>query len=127
MPAFPTIFLIDDDEMARELIGNLLCRAIPHARVLQIERAEVALASYQEHRPDLIITDMRLLGMSGAEFVATIRKTDQTTPIFVISGAPDAAPIPGCNEIFLKTDFRRFVARAQELMQSAPDRSPDAP
>jgi len=116
----PTILLVDDDEMAREVIGNLLRRAIPHAQVTCVEHGEAGLDFYRRRQPDLVITDMKMIGMSGAELIAAIRETDQITPLIVVSGAPEIVPTAGATEVFQKTNFRQLVERARELVSLKP-------
>ncbi|HYD84259.1 MAG TPA: response regulator, partial [Opitutus sp.] len=125
-----TILLVDDDEMAREVIGNLLRRAISTARVVAVEHGEAGLRFYQEANPELVITDMKMVGMSGAELIQAIRETDQLTPIIVVSGAPEVVPVVGATEVFQKVDFRRLIERARELIEGpapAACASPRAP
>lgn len=117
LPASERIIVVDDDEFARDVLSSLLRRALPQARVLAAARGEEGLALYREEKPDVVITDLRMTGMSGAELIAAIREVDATTPIFVITGAPDSVAVPGATEVILKTEFRYLIERVTSVVR----------
>lgn len=45
-----------------------------------------ALALYRLNKPDLIVTDITMPGMTGLEFLERVRKTDEDTPAVILSG-----------------------------------------
>jgi CheY-like chemotaxis protein len=117
-PPTARILIVDDDEFAREVIGSLLRRAVPHATILAAGRGEAGLQLYRSERPEVVITDLRMLGMSGGELIQAIRSEDTTTPVFAITGAPDPQPVPGATEVIQKTEFRTLIARVVELLKT---------
>jgi putative two-component system response regulator len=81
-----TVLVVDDHRAVRAL-----CRAsLEEAgfRVLEAENGTAALASVQTERPDAILLDIMMPGISGWEVTAALladRSTDQI-PIIFISG-----------------------------------------
>lgn len=112
-----SILLVDDDDMARDVLSRLLRRAIPAAEVLCAADGEAGLLLYRERRPGVLITDMRMLGMSGAELVAKIRETDAGLPVVVISGAAEGVRIPGATLVIPKIEFGQLVAEVKTLFE----------
>jgi DNA-binding response OmpR family regulator len=80
----PKILLIDDDAMVCETLG----------RMLEREGFELVLADNGENgfekaltkNPQLILVELRLLGMSGFELCKQLRAANVSIPIIVLSG-----------------------------------------
>jgi len=53
--------------------------------VAQAEDGEEAAAMFRKHRPNVVIMDLRLPGMSGIETIAALRKEFGDIPILVLS------------------------------------------
>jgi two-component system KDP operon response regulator KdpE len=78
----PEILLVDDDYDARSAIAANLAGhdyAVRHAA-----SGEEAMREWELRRPDLILLDIGLPGMSGLDVVRRMRR-DGTTPIVIIS------------------------------------------
>jgi len=94
--------------------------------------AEEALAWLEEHDSDLVITDLRLPGLSGLEFARKLRRGRRAQPVIVVTaygsadtvrdlrraGIADVFPKP-----FLIDALRRSVRRA--LAESGDRRRPN--
>ena len=85
-----TILIIEDDEMNMRLIRSVL--QLGKCRILEAESAEKGIQLAREHRPDLILMDIRLPGMNGLEATRVIKDD----PDFI--GMPIAALISYDNE-----------------------------
>ncbi len=90
MPA--TLLLIDDNAVQAATRQTILKRAGYFViAVLNPERALEQFRNDEFPAPiDLVITDHIMPGMTGAQFVAEIRKFAPTLPVLVISGLADA-------------------------------------
>lgn len=83
MSTKPTVFVIDDDPAARESIGMLI-----RSLGLQVETfasAEQYLQSFDPQRPGCVITDMRMLGLSGLELQEQLAEMGEKIPVILIS------------------------------------------
>jgi DNA-binding NtrC family response regulator len=57
--------------------------------VLTAENAKDALIVFQNERPAIVITDIRMPGMSGIELMKQVKAIDSATQVIVISGHGD--------------------------------------
>jgi len=86
-PETRTILLIEDDADIRATVQTLLA-----TDGYKVETAEDGLIGLERAfllKPDLILTDLRLPGLGGAEVCKRLRAGRLNSPIIVISGASD--------------------------------------
>lgn len=84
------VLLVDDEPAVLKCLGTLLARLGHH--VTTASSGEEALAQL-EHRPfDLVVTDYRMPGISGAQVVDSIRERQEDTAIILITGLVDELP-----------------------------------
>ena len=82
-----TIFLVDDDSQLRKaMVQTLELDGLP---VTSFARAEQALAALNEDFDGVVITDVRMPGMTGLEFFDHVRKIDADLPVILITGHGD--------------------------------------
>jgi PAS domain S-box-containing protein len=68
--------VIDDEEPIRRLLGKILERR--GFEVLAVDTGDAALAALDGLRPGLVVCDMRMPGISGAELFERMRARDET-------------------------------------------------
>ncbi len=82
-----TVFVVDDDPSARdsviELVGSMGIPAEPFAS------AEEFLKQYHEDRPGCLVTDVRMLNMSGVELLERLADKGSVLPVIVITAYAD--------------------------------------
>ena len=77
-----TILILDDDEVVRRLLRIML----EGRGTLEASEGGEALRLL-EARPDLILVDWNMPGMSGIEFVQTLRKqAEMPVPFIILTG-----------------------------------------
>jgi DNA-binding response OmpR family regulator len=81
------ILVIDDDEDLRDTIGVMLEEA--GYRALLAGDGKTGFEQAMSAKPDLILVDLRLPGMSGVEICRQLRAAQIRTPIIVLSGVGD--------------------------------------
>lgn len=84
----PSVLVIDDEAHVLEMLGQLF-DVVGIARVRQACSAEEALRILAQETFAIIVSDYRLNGMDGVAFVEKLRATGNSTPVLVLSGAPD--------------------------------------
>ncbi len=79
--AAATILVCDDDPSLRELVRAVLG---PRYRFVEAADGLEALALAREERPDLIVLDVMLPGLSGIEVLEALRTDEQLKAIRVV-------------------------------------------
>jgi PAS domain S-box-containing protein len=78
-----SIVLVDDDPETRKLVAAVLRAA--GANVLPLDSAASALESLDQHRPDLVITDIAMPDMDGYAFTRALRAREYGPTLKVIA------------------------------------------
>jgi PAS domain S-box-containing protein len=79
----PRILIVDDERTSRELLGVLLSN---NYECTQVSSAEEGLEKLRLEKFNLVLTDIRMPGMSGLEMVPHIKKLDPNVMVIMISG-----------------------------------------
>ena len=77
------ILAIDDEAIIRELVQELLVGE--GYEVITGENAEIGIEKAKTEKPDLIITDMSMPGMTGFEFIKRLKTDTDTKHIPIIA------------------------------------------
>ena len=78
------ILVIDDEPQVRAMLQQMLERE--GYKVVEAEEGGVGIKLYQEHPPDLVITDILMPGKEGIETILALRKAYPGVKIIAISG-----------------------------------------
>ena len=114
-----TVMIVEDDAATRRLYRFLLANS--GYTVLEAEDGAAALERLQTSSCDVIITDMNMPGMGGIDMVRTLRQTNSTIYVIMVTafGTPDTeknAFRAGVNEYLTKPfDFEDLERRVQEF------------
>ncbi len=114
------ILVVEDEEKISEVIVSYLENSGYQAIVAG--NGEDALALYSEHRPELIILDLMLPGMSGEQVCETIRKTSEV-PIIMLTAKSDEEHIIGGLKLgaddYIAKPFspRQLMARVEAVLR----------
>ena len=82
-----TVWIVDDDQSVRWVLEKALKQADMETR--SFERAEHLLDAIGEGQPDVLITDVRMPGMSGLALLERLRSSRPDLPIIVITAHSD--------------------------------------
>ena len=77
----PAIYIVDDDALARKAVATLV-EAMGLA-TFSFDSAENFLAAFDGRRPACLVTDVRMLGMSGLELQEELIRMGVTIPVVV--------------------------------------------
>lgn len=119
----PTILVVEDEPDIRKLVHYHLAQE--RFRVLEAEDGEKALSAMQRLRPNLVILDLMLPGLSGLEVCKSLRERPETTamPILMLTAkAGEADRVVGLEmgaDDYLAKPFspREMVARVRALLR----------
>lgn len=119
----PTVLVIDDDVSMRDTIGVMLEQEGFQA-VLASDGAS-GFHQALELKPGLILVDLRMPGLSGAEVCKQLRATGMTTPVIVVSalcGEMDKVQLLeiGADDYLVKPfGARELLARIRAVLRRA--------
>ena len=101
------ILVVEDNERNAKLVCDVL--GVVGYRVTHTETAEAALEVVRADRPDLVLMDIQLPGMSGTEALAQLKQTPATRSVPVI--AVSASVMPMERDEILAAGFDGFQAK----------------
>ena len=89
MTPLPHLLLVEDDCALRAALESTLCRA--HFDVTAVASAEEGLAALQNTPVDLVVSDIRLPGMTGLALLEHLRQHSSHPPVVLMTAYADAA------------------------------------
>lgn len=128
------VLIVEDDFASRELLRITTEKEGYECEIA--EDGEQGLAKFHEHKPDVVISDVRMPKMDGMELLETIRKDAKDIFIIIVTGhgteelALKALQLGANNYIKkpldlsdLKVLLRRFynIIKSKELENNIPD------
>jgi DNA-binding NtrC family response regulator len=78
-----TIIVVDDDREMADVLRDVLTEA--GYRVLSASSGKEALTHVKEQDPDLLITDLRMSGMSGHQLQIELKRIAPSLPVIIIT------------------------------------------
>jgi DNA-binding NtrC family response regulator len=115
------ILIVDDDRNSRESLGRALQR--DGYEILSAEDGKVALEMVREHEVDLVLTDLKMPGLDGMDFLEGLRVVRPEVPAILISAYASVdtavkALRKGVSDVLEKPirlkDVRRAIKRVVE-------------
>lgn len=104
------VLLVDDEKLALDYLENIINWEYYDFQLVGVTTdTEQALSIYRKYRPELIITDIKMPGMSGLDFAQVIRENDKNSHILFLSGYRDFNYVKqairlGIDDYLLKSD-----------------------
>ena len=102
----PRVLLVEDHADTRQMYAEFLRLSF---EVLEARTGDEAMSIVEQQKPDVIVTDVSLPGISGLELAAQVRARPalQRTPIVCVSGYggdefEEQARQAGCSRTLLK-------------------------
>lgn len=93
------ILLVEDDEDNRELFAEFLSEEFD---VSTAPDAEAGLATFLRERPDVVITDQNLPGMTGTALAMQIKKACPLAGVVLVSGHNRLSGVGDCDAVLEK-------------------------
>jgi two-component system, NarL family, invasion response regulator UvrY len=84
------VMLVDDHAVVRMGFKLLLESANDIKVVAEAENGEIAIKSYVEHKPDVVVMDITMPGIGGMEAIERILAKDSNAKILVLSAHEDS-------------------------------------
>ena len=115
------IVIVDDDKIVALSLKTIL-EANPNINVLEIgSSGKDAIELYQKHKPDVLLTDIRMEGMTGLEAGEIILNSDKDAKILYLTTFSDDEYIIkalniGAKGYILKQDFESIASALETVM-----------
>lgn len=116
------IMIVDDALFMRKTIRKILEES-GYTDIIEAVDGESALEAYDEARPDLMLLDITMPGISGLDVLAEIRKKDSDAKVIMCSAVGQEmmiqkAILMGADDFivkpFKKDEFKKIVRRSLE-------------
>jgi CheY-like chemotaxis protein len=109
MPSAPHVLIAEDHAAVRELLTTIVTRVYPACTITAVANGAEALAVYDQHGADLLITDYAMQSMTGLALTQALRAQQATIPILVVSMNTSIA------EAMLQAGANRFLPKPFSL------------
>lgn len=77
------VIVVEDEELLRDLLYTILKREVKEVRVYS--QPSEALEDFEDFKPDIILTDIRMPNMNGLEMISIMRKLYGNLPVIILS------------------------------------------
>ena len=110
-PAPPVkLVLVDDHALVRQGLADLLSRGAGMQVLATTGRADEAYDLLQQHKPDLLILDLRMTPTDGIALLKGLRERGETTPVLVLTMSEAAEDLAAA----LKLGVRGYLLKDME-------------
>ncbi len=83
---FLSIVCVDDEKLILDVINYFILDAFPGAGIRQARNGNEALTYCLAQRPDILVTNVNMPGMTGIELIKELRKARLEIPTLITSG-----------------------------------------
>jgi two-component system chemotaxis response regulator CheY len=87
-----SVLIVDDNHISLDLLNGILS-TLGYANVKRLREGNMALASYQEEKPEVIFLDINMPQKSGLEILQEIHAVEPKAFVVMVSGESSAANI----------------------------------
>lgn len=110
------ILVADDDPDVR----GLICAMLSHAGYLTIDavNAKTAIILLAKQECDVVISDIKMPGMSGIDLLKTIHRNSPDIPVILITGFPDLSTATEAVRMHSAVDYLIKPVSGQDLLQA---------
>jgi YesN/AraC family two-component response regulator len=92
-----SILFVEDDEVILELQSSILTVKFPDVILYTAINGRQGLELFKAHRPDIVITDINMSEMCGAQMAENVRAINPETKIIAITGKSCGSSVDGKN------------------------------
>lgn len=126
-----TVLAVDDERPALDEIGWLLERDERVGTVLVADSAADALRLLQEHRVDLVLSDIRMPGLTGLELAQVLRRFREPPRVVFVTAydahAVEAFEVGAVDYLMKPVREERLAEAIRRALESAPAPEEDDP
>ena len=79
-----SVLVVEDESNIREVLDEMLTSA--GHRIIQASDGEEGVELLKKHKPDIVITDLGMPGLSGWDVADAVKAEDPSTPVILFTG-----------------------------------------
>jgi DNA-binding NarL/FixJ family response regulator len=123
MSASAKVLVVDDEAHIRTYVGLLVHNTLEDVEVLEAADAAAAVALFQQHRPQLVLLDINLVGSSGLEVLTQLLAIDPAAVVVMLTAvnirrSVEEAQERGASGYILKeASFEEMTAALREVIR----------
>ena len=95
------ILIVDDSTFERKVISEMLVKE-GYADIIEADNGEDGILKYEKEKPDLVLLDIRMPGISGVEVLEKLLEKDPQASILMVSIVRDQESIDECIKLGAK-------------------------
>jgi YesN/AraC family two-component response regulator len=80
-----SLLLVEDEELALKLLATILGKRFPGVAIFPASDGKAGLRVFEEHKPDIVITDINMPEMSGIQMTRRIRLLNPGVKIIALT------------------------------------------
>jgi len=119
-----TILIVDDNDILRRVLKEFLAKHAGAENFQEAGDGRQAIIRVQEARPDLIILDLSMPGMSGHKAALELKKVAPGVPILLYTMHDARAEDIGVDAVVSKVDGLRILAERVRFFLGRQNSSP---
>ena len=119
------VMILEDDHWIADLLKQIVLSLRPHADIVCLGSVAEALADWQQHPSDLLISDWNLPDGEGTRLLKQVRQQNRDVPLVMITGRTDRNSVVEVRALginaFISKPFQasRVAASLDQLLPAA--------
>lgn len=119
------VMILEDDHWIADLLKQIVLSLRPHAEIVCLGSVAEALADWQQHPSDLLISDWNLPDGEGTRLLKQVRQQNREVPLVMITGRTDRNSVVEVRALginaFISKPFQasRVAASLDQLLPAA--------
>lgn len=117
-----SVLVVEDDRQALMLVSQLIAKKFPGEQIRSADSGRQGVELCLERLPDIVITDINMAGMDGAEMAGRIKELKVDARFIVLTGYSDQEHLDkfkeiGANAYIVKPiNFKKLFDAIQECI-----------
>jgi len=115
------VLIVDDSSFMRQILKNIITKI--GYEIYEASEGKQAIEEYKKQKPDLVLLDIILPGITGKEILAEIKKINSKQKVIMVTAVGQQQIIDECKKlgaeeyIIKPFDDKEVVARVKKVMK----------